>query len=182
MRTFFEYLKEGREAPLFHGTSLVMADDILSHNYIYGRTEQYTSLKDNGQKDYYQGYKEVSGVSLTRSYKIAEYFGKRGVVFELDQRRLSQNYSIIPVNHWATGVLQYIPGKTARTNHNPKDITDNEAEEFLIGSIKNLDKYLARVIIVDEPNWIKLQSSPYSHLKYHPKLFYKGRFVNEDLH
>lgn len=76
-------LKEGRDAPLYHGTEIVSSINILNKNVIHANTLHYISKIP------------YNGVSLTRSINFAKKWGS--VIFELDQTLLSYSNKIIPI-------------------------------------------------------------------------------------
>jgi hypothetical protein len=150
MLNFKQFLEEGRDAPLYHGTDATLK--ILETNTLKGtRSHSYQSLmidKDG----------EAKGVSLTRNIKVASQFQKWAdhsnyAIFELDQKKLAQNHKIIPVNFW--GALK---GEPARSKSIPKDEVGSEYEEFVMGDIKNLDKYIIRIFIFSKKS--KLYGKP----------------------
>lgn len=111
-------LIEQSRASLFHGTLDINLIDILKDN----------ELKEN-EPDY--GDLPVKGVSLTRNIDVAKSFGH--VVFELDQNKLKQNYKITPFKY---------PEELKGNSY-----VNDEAEEFLVGSLKNLDRYTIKILM-----------------------------------
>lgn len=111
-----EVITEGRDAPLYHGTSLKNASKIMKTFVIRGDTIH--CIED----------KSVPGVSLTRSRKYAlwwaiqEFGTKQAVAFEFDQAALSARYRIIPFDIYGDGFMG-------------PELTRRETEEFLVGSI-----------------------------------------------
>lgn len=139
MISFKSFLAEARMAPLYHATSVWNAERILKENKIKGRSIQ-RSQTIFGDRD-----RMMFGVSLTRNFNVGKkYFGD--VVFELDQQRLAQRYKIIPFNYWNSDdeTLLYKTGTARAQSTNRDDLQDrpNEFEEFLVGDIDNLSKYL----------------------------------------
>ena len=132
MKTFQSFqaiLSEGRDAPLFHGTSVFHACRILRSGYIYADTPQ--TFKRDGKSI------ELMGVSLTRNKHFALHWAMSrfkksndygAAIFEFDQARLAYNYKIVPFNY-GTDVSKNTP---ARYPYNPKHQLGNESEEFLI--------------------------------------------------
>lgn len=110
------------------------------------------------------------GVSLTRNFKVGQnYFGD--VVFELDQQRLAQRYKIIPFNYWNSDdeTLPYKTG-TARAQSTNRDVLEdrpNEFEEFLVGDIDNLSKYLKHIWLDRHGNNNKVFKKYESIIKYY---------------
>ena len=115
-------LTEGRDAPLYHGTSYSNAAAILAANIIEARTSQFLS-----------GYKNrpTKGVSLSRNWRMSGGWGP--VMFELDQRVLRHNHKIVPVNYG-----QEIAARSTEYA---------EAEEFVVGPISELDRCLLAIYV-----------------------------------
>lgn len=148
-------LTEGRGGHLYHATRIEYAMSILRTNVVEDRTKQTLGAKRgkryeraqgaNGEPIY--GYdliggKEVSGVSLTRSYEFALDW-KSDVIFVFDHRRLAQDYSIKPIDHiHSAGWDYYSPGAV-----NMRKEWYNQYEEFLIGPIRNVSRYLISINI-----------------------------------
>jgi hypothetical protein len=116
-------LEEAKQAGiLYHWTSLKNLEDIIKTNTI---RPAYSEFDD-----------EDNGVSLTRS-KNKHQFGiaeAADCVIVLDGDKLSNNYKIKPYNDLE--VAQY----------DDFGIFD-EMEERLLGSIKNLNKYIVKIIL-----------------------------------
>lgn len=113
----------GRDAPLYHGTSLDSAVRILDSNTIRGGSD-YQSEED--------AFYRQKGVSLTRDKRFAETWRGMGVVFVLDQTKLDHDYKIRARDYFYNGFT-----KDKRS----------EREEFVPGDIKNLTKYLRKIYI-----------------------------------
>lgn len=82
-------LTEGRDAPLYHGTPVDLFMSIMNEDTLEG-----------GEPDDEIGYERPS-VRLSRSYRTALGFssmgaGQPGVVMEIDQATLVQNYKVVP--------------------------------------------------------------------------------------
>lgn len=154
-------LLESRTAPLYHAS--MDAEDIMESNDILAETEHTIN-----NKEYY-------GVSLSRDLRFllanGHIFGE--VIFELDQSKLANNYKIIPFNY-------FYDSEENNKNNSYRRGDTAEAEEFLIGAISPLDRYLTG-IIVDEKNIKKLGKK----IKSHPllKIYSKGRLrkINESV-
>lgn len=177
MKTFAEYLTEARMAPLYHGTSIGFAQAILHHNEIRGLTSQNFGTKATKFNPETEDIRY--GVSLTRSYDFAAFHparkedGQPVVVIELDQQKLIHNYKIVPFNYWDMRT-RYLNSRTAGHRR-------NEYEEFLLGveGIKNISRYITKIIARDKPVLNKIQSDPkWALLRDHPLLYCKGKFVN----
>lgn len=113
---------EGRDALLYHGTSFFGAAKIIEAGAIEARSEQWIDGKP------------VQGVSLTRDPRVAARFGV--VVFVLDQRKLAQTARIVPMDFW--GHSPEARGQRRQRDH-------AEAEEFVIGLIRPLDRVLTEI-------------------------------------
>lgn len=124
-------LFEGRESPLYHGTSWVAAAHILEKNEIEARSYHDASklLRKTEISDY-----QVAGVSLTRDYRVARTFGE--IVFVLDQQKLVTRHEIIPIDFFSKAKFMVGRGDGG-----------GESEEFVVGPITNLDRYLTEIRI-----------------------------------
>jgi hypothetical protein len=153
MKNFKSYLEEGRDAPLYHATSPADILNILKSNMLKS-TVYHTKL-----------YKNQKGISFTRNFKFAKKWRGSSIILELDQRKLSQRHKIGTVHYWSKRIKD-------KTRHTEKSDTGldakkyNEYEEFVIGDIKNLDKYIINIHIPD--NSFMAQPKFY-FLREHPK-------------
>jgi hypothetical protein len=171
MKTFTNYLNEGRDAPLYHTTGLDAAALTLSQNVLKPLTYHITSQIDKKK------YKNEYGSSFTRSIEFAKYYGGKSqsnyyAIFEVDQAKIAQKNKIIAMNWYGSGALRYIAGQ-ARNRY-------TESEEFVIGPIKNFDDVLIRIIVPNDDSYNYIMANIYfGHLARNPKLFYNGRFLNQ---
>ncbi len=155
MKSFSTFLAEGRDAPLYHGTSLDSTYSMLQSNNIRGSKGHIHSR-----------YANRAGVYMSRSKWAAMHhiitirYDKNPVIISLDQAKLVQNYHIEP---------------------NANDQMWDRAEEWLEGSITDLDKYITKIEIyyTDTFNRVMKEKSSYPRLKKHPKLFFRGKFINQ---
>jgi len=161
VKTFEEFLAEGRDAPLFHGTSTLKAESILKSNILKAN-------KDWGN--------DKPHVSFTRTMSIAaEWAGYRGnlsdvVVFEFDQSKLIHRYSLFPINYGNGSKTRYVAKPFIKS---PDYVSSGSfREERSPVSIVDMDKYLVKIHVWKLPKTIPL-------LAKHPKLFFKGKFVNQ---
>jgi hypothetical protein len=144
-----------------------MWQPIFDDNMIFGKTahrsdklgspKQSKTQHRNSEGDTFELNR---GVSLSRTMHVAVKFAEilrstRGVVLELDQAKLAHNYKIIPFNY-----NSYYTIKGARQGN-------IESEEFVLGNIKNLDRYLVAIWsnnkdhpLKDHPKFKLLKSSP----------------------
>lgn len=167
MLSFKSFLTEARMSPLYHATSAIDAKSIINDNLLRGSS-----------------YNELIGdkaLSLTRNFKFAEMWlhetmSKPGVIFELDQQKLTHNYKLVPFNYFA----RY--NGSARLKSNKSGfVFDNQYEESIQGRIKNLDRYLKKIMVSKESLGIMLQiPGNYSVILDHPLLYdYTNKvFVN----
>lgn len=158
MRDFKSYLEEGRDAPLYHGTDKIR--DIIKTNQLKGNGigHLYNTLKgipgSGNLPEKPDLSKNVYGVSLTRNIKIALQFNKNKAdvddytIIELDQRKLSQRYKIVPINFFSG----FSTDEPARSKGALRKEVGSEYEEYLIGDIKNLNKYVIRFYIFSKEN------------------------------
>lgn len=179
MKSFAQFITEGRDAPLFHATDVSGASNIVRTDVIEARTFQRTDYSGPGawsNKNEPAAYREYSGVSLSRSRKYATRYAfheknfNTVIIFELDQRKLAQTHKIIPYNYYGAGLNQYNQGK-ARIQ-NPWEHHMNEQEEYVIGAIKNLNRYILKLHVMSELTMETLNSKAYyKTLRDHPLLW-----------
>ena len=156
MKGFSEFLTEGRDAPLYHSTGEMAAENIIKSN---------TLLRGPAMPSHWPT-KDQKHISLTRSYQFAmkwmDEMGatSRPVVFELDQRLLTQNYKVVAFNYF-NGSFARIPMYSNMKHHHWM----NQFEEAVTSDIKNIDKYIVKVII---PSYNKSYNKT---VRNHPKLF-----------
>jgi hypothetical protein len=165
MYSFKQYLEEGRDAPLYHATNSNHIELILKDNMLKGE------IYDPGVKGNKRFKRKAKGVSLTRNFKYAKYWvsGVTSFIFELDQRKLSQRYKIVPFNFFQNEM----PGpreKELKQGVGPSGF--NEYEEVLVGTLKDLDKYV---------KYIHVSRIDLSYNKYYRELLkdYEGRIIND---
>jgi hypothetical protein len=104
---------------LYHGTNFYAARDIIDQNVMSSMTEQ----RING--DFHLG------VSLSRSSIVSMGFGR--ALFQLDERKLRNTYKKIPFDYFKGQGDCY---------------TYRECEEFVIGNIINVKKYITGIVLV----------------------------------
>ena len=122
-------LMEAREAPLFHGLHAHYAITAFMRDRLEGKTEHSSRnlMVDGGEKPY-----AVRGLCLSKSFKVSSEFGS--VIFEFDQSKLSSRFRIIPVSDMFFAGRGHADGSGG-----------HEAEEFLVGNISPLSKYLIAI-------------------------------------
>lgn len=136
-----DILYEGRDAPLYHATSYENANIIIDEDEIKAYTA-HEKCRIGFTKNHISGI--IKGVSLTRNFKFI-IFSFRTVVFEIDQRRLSHTSKIIPFSYYDSLKAR---DKTQSSRGNCG--FDNEFEEFCIGPIRPLTRYLTRIIVKEK--------------------------------
>lgn len=135
MKTFSTFLSEGRDAPLYHGTSLPKATWILHSNILEARATPQTINS-------FETFAKHKIISTSRSYRFAqEWASARGVVFELNQSIIAQTNRIGPHNFFNDSARNY--GGTVSAGF-------NQHEEAIIGDLNPLSRYLLKVIISSE--------------------------------
>jgi hypothetical protein len=163
MINFKQFLTEARMAPLYHGTRLEHAANII-----------YSNILKTGSSDTAYPGKHHIIVSLSRDFKVAQMIHDRDrdikVVFELDQQKLTTRYKIQPYNYF-NWVARRIP---ASGDYNSR----NEFEEAVLSDIKDLDSYLIKIHIstslLEELRRIDVRergNMKYKKLLTHPKLY-----------
>jgi len=137
--TFKTFLTESRSAPLYHASPKGLS--ILKDNAL-----NKGKLKEPGL--------DRSTVSLTRNFIFAknwlDEYGARddGVIFELDQRKLSQNFKIVPYNFFANTYDKASAREAPemKTFTKGKDYSfHNQFEEAVFADIKPLNRYVKTV-------------------------------------
>lgn len=159
-------LFENNRANIYHSTFLKQGLNIIKTNEITAHTEHSSAEVDPSlvgrsfrQKDMRDSYLQdkARGVSLSRSLYFAKKWKKNGIIFVLDANKLSHNKRIVQIDYYS-------------------DRNKGEAEEFVIGSITNLEKYLVSIMISQRtynslPNLITEDPKHSWELIYnHPKL------------
>lgn len=129
---FKQFLEEGRDAHLYHATNMsalvsMLKEDKISGHTIHSARGIRPNLKHKHQRQH------DNGVSLTRYFEYAMTWGP--VVLVLDQRKLAQKHKIVPVDWYYD-----------TSDHSV--MYREEAEEFVIGDIKNLKRYLLGIQIL----------------------------------
>jgi len=140
MINFNQFLAEGRDAPIFHGTHSSNLGDMIKNGItpLTSHTElpkrefinpvdpsklgSIRGFNANKLKTTHYNVRYAHGVSFSRSKAFSEFYvgGRFSCVLEMDQGKLSQRYSIIPINyHYPAN------GDDAR----PKN---TESEEFVV--------------------------------------------------
>lgn len=92
MKSFTQFITEGRDAPIYHATDLDSYREMMAQNLIKpSRPDGF-------------GKQIVWGVSTTRNLRFAKHYMastkgySEAVILQLDQRKIAQRYKIIPYN------------------------------------------------------------------------------------
>lgn len=137
MKTLEQFLEEGRDAPLYHATNIGAFIDILKLNRLEGKTiHSARGIRPNLKHKHQQQHD--NGVSLTRNFEFAMKWGS--VIFVLDQRKLAQKHKLVPLD-WAYEF--------------DSEAMRGEMEEFVIGDINNLNRYLIGVNVLVNKEGLK---------------------------
>jgi hypothetical protein len=135
-------ITEGRDAPLYHGASFFGAISIIKANEIEASTSQDRSVYTVSNRPSGDHEQPVHGVSLTRNKRTAFDFG--WVVFEIDQRKLAQTNRMLPLDYWSADDPR--SKKPTKRGPNQHPLGDRyESEEFCVGPIKPLNRYLKAI-------------------------------------
>ena len=177
MPTLSDLFESVRPGLLYHGTGPDIAARILHTNVLLGRTDAnailYHTVDDGNTVSTRAGdpgfrrrevnkFDRVAGVSLTRDPNFARrWTSGQGVVLVFDSARLRQNHRLVPYNYYG--------GR-------------QESEEFLVGDLKNLSRYLVAIDIakatydelVEEDEVYEPGDGQYHALLVHPLLRVNG--------
>lgn len=140
MITFKQFLEESRSAPLYHGTYIENLKGIILDNKGILPKTYHTETKLLRGKN---SNESVQGVSTSRSFDFAGNY-KPGVVIELDQTMLAQNYKIIPIQFWSN------LGKTRKKEGVEAPTYKNEYEEFIVTNRPISVKYIKRIWVSEK--------------------------------
>lgn len=147
MKSFETFLVEGRDAPLYHATSIISAESIL-------RTDTF---RPGRKPDPVPGQViKQQTTSFTRDIRFAINWYDAEVIFEINQTKLAQNYKLIPSNYWAgdrINALQNPKQNVARPQkHTSKwgSKPEVEFEEIVVGPVYNAAKYILKVMLTKE--------------------------------
>lgn len=160
---YSEIIHEGRDAPLYHGTGVGAAIRILIMDEIMAKTDH------DGAK-FGQSVRYLDGVSLTRD---RQYAAADDISLELDQRRLAQSHRLLPLNYWQD---KSTSARNMRAHH-LRGMAGPEAEEFCLGPIRPLSRYLLAIhLSAKRHQWISRNFSEESAdiLLQHPLLKIDG--------
>lgn len=145
-------LFESRNNFLYHGTNVYSALSIMQSNTIKAKTLHFidkSSVKKKN-RDLFTSDNKVLGVSLSRNIRIAVSFADKelnGVVFCLNYDNLYRDYGkrIIPIDYFKTTFIKKNPDfvfDKSSPYYVGRDNDSGEAEEFVLGNINNVTKYI----------------------------------------
>lgn len=134
---FKQFLEEGRDAPLYHGTQFKNVFSILKQDMIKGSP---IAIKHPVFK---HSKKLVKGVSLTRNIRFA--MKNFSVVLEFDQRKLAQRHKLKPFSYFLNDLVDKTREKEGDNGIGREGW--NEYEEVVLGDIKNMSRYLKHIHI-----------------------------------
>lgn len=150
MITFKEFLLEHRAAPLYHGTSLDKAIDIINDNAL------------NRSRWPERGIDKRT-VSLTRNLTFARNWVREsgmgtGVIFALNQNKIRQRFKMAPYNYFGQTTVDPYNAKYMVARDLPRfktfskrgnDYTfENQFEEAVLQDIKPITKYIDELLII----------------------------------
>ena len=136
---FKTYLEEGRDAPLYHGTSLAAAHKIFMDDELKSKKDGYNKGTLSFSRSKYHA--QSVATTIIGSPRI--------VVFEIDQRKLAQRYKIVPyVNPTISPIHNKRPMyNQSKLKKSHSFIGNNEFEEVVKSPIKNFMSYVTQIYI-----------------------------------
>ena len=152
-------IKEARSAPLYHVLGLEKLIDVLEHDRITPSWSHLTHARLPDQNGKWGNQPErIKGTSLTRNPRLLGTFrsDERDYMLEFDQEKLNANRQILPLDADLTFNTERPrfaePAIRDRMNQGffgPNEKPFQYAEEFLIGDLPGLHKYLTTIYITD---------------------------------
>lgn len=145
MISFKDFLTEARMAPLYHGTRKDKAIQIVDSDKLIRGVGKEPGL--NKQT-----------ISLTRNLTFAiqwidEMTAYGGIVFELDQQKLTHRYKVVPYNFFGQATFgshtktRLIPFESKRSK-GPDWAFENQFEEAVLSDIDKISKYITKIYVV----------------------------------
>jgi len=134
---FKDFLAEGRDASVYHGTTLTWFDKILDTGKLLFRTVHPPQflLKN----------KPMYGMSTSRNKQFAFQYGGKQILIAFDQTALARDYQLIPVNYSPT------EGARSRESIGSVHVHGSEYEEFVTSKTKDhiplTSRYIKKVWI-----------------------------------
>lgn len=105
---------------------------------------------------------DIKTYTLTFHADFAYYLSKkndtRGIIFEIDQQKLTQRYKVVPYSYFGTKDIGYLHNARAypinKTFSKGKDYNfDNQFEEAVLSDIPKFSKYVTKV-------WVNRDTNP----------------------
>ena len=156
VKRFKQVIAEGRDAPLYHGTTFASAKEILRTGLLNGgefSADKYrlpaTSMTRSPQFAVnWMKHNDVQGLELYIDdegfQSIRTIIRTTDVVLVFDQSKLIHNHRIVPYNYWS-----YHPSKLHTRPAQVRDTYGNDAaEEYIPGVVRNVWKYIKQVIVL----------------------------------
>jgi hypothetical protein len=138
-----DFLNEGRDAPLYHAVDFVKARNIF-HNDMMPATWAH----------YVPQLGKLKGNSFTRNKRFVFH----NVVIKFDQAKLASTHKIVPLdanrvyyqgyNDAKAAAGHYVTPPEYRRYDRQHNDRDQMMEEFVIGDIKNLHRYIVSINVV----------------------------------
>jgi hypothetical protein len=184
MNSFKQFLEEGRDAPLYHALYDEYAVSAIKHNHLLAKSVH--NIKLDIKQNRLNRFREAKVISLTRNLRFALRWagggrvdGEYKVIFELDQRKLTQNYKLISYNFFANYGKHPTRKGDNELGMDEYNFPKNQYEESIIGDVKNLNKYLTKIMFVDVSN-VKKENEYMKILLKHPLAWdmKTKRFIN----
>lgn len=161
MKTFDQFLTEGRDAPLYHGLRSaswetiykIIVDDkaLIAHTRHSAQKLLKPYIVTTPEKSV-SGPNWLKGLSATRNLNFAWQWSFDGIgehqaiVFEFDQAKLARDFQIIPIQYW--------DGRARKVERVASKIVRNEYEEFIISNKPISMSYVKRILV--RPNFIDI--------------------------
>lgn len=134
-----DLLKEARNFPVYHSTSITRLRSILESGL-----RPYTN--HDAEKLMLPGNKKVSGISTTRSFQFAKN-SNGDVILQLNQAMISQNFKIIPVQYWSDQLGARSKEKLGKAKPSSLTTRQNEYEEFILTNRPIPPKVIQKILI-----------------------------------
>lgn len=136
---------------LFHSTLIDSLVNILTTNEIQAKTKQIinTRLNQNVNKSYDIESKEYRGVSFTRNQNYN--YGDVKLILDGDLIKRDYGKNLAP-HDWSRAGAS---GETSRPKSSPErdnGFNNYEFEEFLVGPLKNVKKYILGIQLIKDTN------------------------------
>ncbi len=138
MRYWIDIIEGVSDHHLYHGTHILAAIDIINDRRIISNTTHPSKWLGLPTRE---GIGKTRGISLTRSFRVAEGFSEEKIVFVLDWEKLRQTYPIKQIDYYYNRYQGQLRG-----NQSPNRRVEDE--EFVITKTGiPLDRYLVEIRI-----------------------------------